>query len=193
MLGVFLEAWVYRVGSPLAPAIIVVLLALEPQFNNILYRSPREFEALGLLPLDWKQVILVKNIAAVILTVLFIVLASGALLYFSPDHVNATHLADAIVYLASIIFPLLHFGNDRSVKHPRRISGLQLEDLVQATWMVINIVLVSIPYYLFATLLSMPYLCLIFALASGWYWYRHSISSTAARLQKEFSVLCQTA
>ena len=33
--GVFLMAWIYPVGSPFLPVIIVVILGLELQFNNI--------------------------------------------------------------------------------------------------------------------------------------------------------------
>ena len=188
--GVFLMAWIYPVGSPFLPVIIVVILGLELQFNNIFFRTPQELEAMSLLPIAWERIVLVKNVATISLTVMCLLLTTLTLLYFSPDVISVESVWDAVCYVSTVLFPLLHFGNEQSVQRPRRESGLLLADVIEATWMAINLFLVSIPAYVFIEGLRMPELCLAYGFLTAFYWYRVSIRKTAVHIGKESAAIC---
>jgi hypothetical protein len=188
--GVFLSAWVYPVASPFLPVALTVFTGLEPQFNNILFRSPREFESLSVFPLSWKRVVLVKNVAAIVLAIVCLVIASMFLLYFSPAVPTGRDFFYAILYVATVIFPLLHLGNVNSARHPRRECGLRTADLFEALWQLVLLGLVSIPFFIFAELLELPLLCLLYSAAAAAFWYRDSIRRTAMLIEREQTALC---
>jgi hypothetical protein len=181
------------VGSPFAPIIVIIVVGLEPQFNNILYRSPNELLALGVFPIPWREVILSKNLASLFLLGSFFILISMNLLYFSPETISAAHVEGATLYLLTVAFPLLHTGNTQSVRRPRRSSGLRLEDLIQAVWMCGSLMLLSIPYYVLSQFPHMRISCLAYCALSGYLWYTFSLKRSAAILSDEFPELCPRA
>src|ERR1044071_26323 len=67
LFGAFMTTWIYPVGSPFAPIVIVVVAGLELQFNNILFRSPTHLEAMSMFPFTWERIVLVKNLATILL------------------------------------------------------------------------------------------------------------------------------
>lgn len=188
--GIFLSAWVYPVASPFVPVVLVVFTALEPQFNNILFRTPREFESMSVYPLSWERVVLIKNAAAITLTSGCLVIGSMIMLYFSPAVPTGRDVLYAVLYVATVLFPLLHLGNVNSVLHPRRESGLRIVDLVEALWQDVALGLVSIPFLLIMGLLDSPILCLAYAAALAASWYYHSTRRTAELIGRHQSTLC---
>ncbi len=190
LFGVFMMAWIYPVASPMAPIVLVVIAALESQFNNIFYRTGNELEAMALFPLSWRRIIFVKNLSTIVLVAGLIVLTSMALLYFSPDEMTLDRWGEGWMYVATIIFPLLHIGNGQSVRRPRRVTGLQIGDLVETLWLMVNLAVVSIPYYLFMHVFHLGILCQVYSVLAGWFWYRHSVKDTARQIEREISALC---
>ena len=186
-------AWIYPVGSPFAPIIVIVVAGLEPQFNNIMFRSPNELQAMGVFPCDWSDLIFAKNLACLCLFGLFLLLASMCLMYFSPETVNAGHLEGAVLYILTVAFPLLHTGNTQSVRRPRKHSGLRLEDLVQAVWMCVNLLILSVPFYVFSMFPLMWVSCPAYCALTGFAWHKFSLRKSAAILSEQFTVLCLTA
>jgi hypothetical protein len=114
MAGIFLMAWIYPVGSPFAPIMMVVFAGLELQFNNILFRTWNEFEAMSLFPISWKHLIYIKNVTTIALVLLAMIILSMTLLFFSPAYITFKEIADALFYMTTVIFPLLHLGNRQS-------------------------------------------------------------------------------
>lgn len=188
--GMFLMAWVYPAASPMAPVVVIVIAALEPQFNNILYRTKNELEAMAVLPLSWERIVLVKNLATILLVIGLIVLAAMALLYFSPDEMTPERWGQTALYIATILFPLLHFGNGQSVKRPRRTCGLLTNDVVEAIWILISLLLVSLPYYVFVNIFKLWIFSAVYAVAAGWFWYAHSVKATARHIEKDVPAIC---
>ena len=192
VIGSFLMAWIFSVGSPFAPIIVLVVTGLEPQFNNIIFRTPNELQALGILSCSWRNVIVAKNVASLIHFGLFLILVSMSLLYFSPEAITGAHAEEAALYIVTVAFPLLHTGNTQSLRRPRRYSGLRLEDLVQAVWMCVNLALLSVPFYVFSNL-PLPWIsCTAYGVLTGILWYKISVRSSSVYLAEHFSDLCLT-
>ncbi|HTK81215.1 MAG TPA: hypothetical protein VL633_02905 [Bacteroidota bacterium] len=191
-LGVFLMSWVYPVASPYAPVLIVLIIGLELQFNNIFYRTENELEALSQFPISWERLILAKNIAAILLALLLFTLLSMFLFFFSPDAISPGHIGDALLYLSTIIFPIIHFGNEQSIQRPRRQSGLLLDDLIAALWMIVSLFLVSIPAFIFMGVVHLPILCLAYSAATVTYWLKVSLPKTAQRIENEYTLICSS-
>jgi hypothetical protein len=175
---------------PLLAAVIVGLAALEPQFNNILYRTPGEFPAMSLLPADQGRIVAAKNIATLILSGLIVPACATVLLFFSRSPAAAGDITDAILFQFSLVFPLLHSGNSRSLQYPRRNTGWQTDDLVEGSGFLLTMAAFSIPYLLLVTAWGQRPLCALYALATAMYWWRRSIPSTATRIDNERVSLC---
>jgi hypothetical protein len=192
IIGVFFIAWVYSVASPFVPVMVVVLCGLELQFNNLLFRTSSEFETYLLFPISWRRVIIMKNLATIALTFLLFIVGSMSLLYFSPATIKFIDVRDAVLYLVTIIFPMLQIGNTQSVRHPRRISGLQINDFIEAIWTLLNVAIVSVPYYVIMKLIEIPFLCLVYGPLTMIIWWRFSIDRTAEQIMKNQFELCST-
>ena len=189
-LGVFLSAWVYPVASPFLPVVVVVFGGLELQFNNIFFRSPNELVALSLFPTTWQGVVLAKNIAAVIVAVFVFVVGSMTFLYFYAGNVTGTQMRDVLLYMATVLFPILHLGNMRSLDFPRRESGFRMDDFIEFLWMLATLGVVSIPYFLLRKVSGGSIICIVYALGGFIYWRKVSIHKTADAIGKEAMTLC---
>jgi hypothetical protein len=189
--AVILSLWPYT-GSPFVSVFLLTFATLEPQFNNIFFRSEREFEALVVLPVDWATVILAKNLATITLTIAVAACAGGVLGYFSPLPMGPGGWREAFLYMLSVIFPLLMLGNLHSVQHPRRKVGLGLGDVAEALLMLLGMAVCSIPFLaLRGTEHPALYLLIYSALSAGlWRW--GSIPRSAAAVRRERIRLCQT-
>jgi hypothetical protein len=166
--------------SPCISAMIVTLSALEFQFNNLLYRSPSELEALTILPVSWKEVILAKNLATITAVLALSIVTTVCLLFFSPRSPDAAQYLDALLFVWTVIFPLLCLGNLRSVEEPRTGGG---SGLILAAGMVLVVCVCAIPYVILRTFAGSPLACVIEGAAGGWFWLRRSIPSTAKAAQ----------
>jgi hypothetical protein len=189
--GVLLSLWPYA-GSPLFPLFLCVLAGLEPQFNNMLFRTPREFEAMSLLPVDWRAVVVAKNAAAVLLLFSTLIPFGAVLAYFSPLPLAPGEIGRGAAYLASIIFPLLVLGNIHSVEHPRRTVGIGPGDIAEALVMILGGAASSLPALLAAgSGIEAPAIALWTALGAI-LWWTWSVPRTAARIVSERTRICQT-
>ena len=74
-LAVVLIVWPY-IGSPFVPVVLAVFAGLESQYNNMLFRSPAEYETLSLFPVSWRHVILAKNLSTLTITVILFAIVS---------------------------------------------------------------------------------------------------------------------
>jgi len=190
--AVFLALWPY-IGSPFTPAFLAVFIGMEPQYNNILYRTPREFESLSLFPLDFSVVVLAKNLATIVLTVVLAPAFSVIIGYFSPTPIGQQEIFPAALYLLSVLFPLLTAGNHRSLHSPRRVTGVSLNDAGEAVVTIVLLAVFSLPFFVFVTLMGTPHWCLLYSAAAGFFWYRNSVRDTARRIHQQRLRLCQTA
>ncbi len=181
-IGVFLTVWTWSVAPPFAGVVWLVCIGLEPRINNIFYESPREPEALSLFPLDWKRVLLIKNGSTALIGICALVLISVVSWYFSPESPGGRDLGDALLYLSTICFPVLSFGNEASLQYPRKDFAAFSAGFFEALWMSLTLLAVSIPYILITELLEIPWLCLPYAAGTAVSWYLRSVSRTAARL-----------
>jgi hypothetical protein len=180
--GVFLAVWSWRVASPFAAATWVVLIALEPRVNNILYHSPVELDALSLLPADWRRIVIVKNLSTAFLAISAMVAVSVVLLYFTPGVMLRDNLRAAALYFATVCFPLLSFGNQASVRYPRpRPEGFP-GGLYETAWMTVTLLAVSVPYFLITDLVELPWLCVPYGAATSAAWYYRSVRRTARQV-----------
>ena len=188
--AVFLSLWPYA-ASPLYPMFLCVFAGLEPQFNNILYRTPREFDAMSLLPVDWRVVVAAKNAAAVVTLVGTMIPCTAVLAYFSPLPLAARDLAAGFIHVLSMVFPLLILGNLHSVEHPRRIVGVGPGDIAEAVLMILGVAAASIPFLLAAGT-DLPLLWTgLWTLAGALVWWTWSIPRTAARIVNERTTICR--
>jgi hypothetical protein len=175
---------------PLLAAVVICLAALEPQFNTILYRTPGEFRAMSLLPADQQTVVAAKNIATMILACALIPGCATVLQFFSAASASAADAGNAAVYALTLIFALLHSGNRRSLQYPRPVSGWQTDDLMEGIGFLLTSAVFSIPYLVLMTAMHLPFLCLLYAAGTAWYWWKHSIPSTATRIDQQRITLC---
>jgi hypothetical protein len=192
IMGVCFVPWVHPDVTPFLPVMFVVFCGLELQYDNLLFRSKKDFEAYLMFPINWEKVILAKNIATIVLTIIIFILASMSLLYFSPATITLVDIGDALLYLMTVIFVLLQYGNLQSVRSPRRVSGLQVNDLIEAIWMLINLLIFSLPYYFFVKLIELPALCVVYSAATAYFWRRNSITKTAEYIKNNHFDLCKT-
>jgi hypothetical protein len=187
--AVWLALWEHM-PSPFIPIIAVLFVGLEPQYCNIMFRTPNEFEALSVMPVHWKHIVLAKNLSTVLITLLCLPIVSILVLYFSPDIVPAEHFWKTGLYLVSVIFPLLHTGNLQSLAHPRRHLGWRMDDLAGGILVTAFLAVFSLPYLLLVEAAGVPLLCLLYGGAAGYFWFRHSLKETARRITQPANALC---
>lgn len=178
--------------SPLVVVFLAVFAILELQFNNILFRSPHELEALSMFPISWRRVVLVKNLATIVLTGIVTVIVSMTVLYFSPKQFEGRLIHEALMYASTMIFPLLHVGNTESLRSPRKSTGWRMDDLVQAAGMLLFVLVLSLPYIMFTVIVRLPILNVFYATGMAWYWYKYSLPNIALKIEQQKTRLCTT-
>lgn len=176
--------------SPFIPIFALLFIGLESQYCNIFFRTPNEFEALSVMPVSWREIILAKNLANMLITLLCLPMATVLVVYFSPDSVSAGHFLKAGLYLVSVIFPLLHAGNLQSWVHPRRRVGWRMDDLAGGVLMGIFTAVFSLPYLLLVEAAGAPLFCVLYSLVAGYFWFSRSLNETARRVTQRPSSLC---
>lgn len=189
--GVALTVWLHGIAPLFAAAALTIFPAVELQFNNILYRSPKELEALGICPVPWTLVVRAKNLAAITIVVCIFVPVAIVLAYFSPSIAGWKDIGDLTCYLPTVLFPMLYIGNIQSLQNPRRNSGWQYEDLAEILWMTVTLALVSMPYMLLRSMNYGIVPILLYGFAWGWLWWNRSIPSTAAMIEKRFTEIIE--
>jgi hypothetical protein len=189
MAGVFLVLWPHFT-SPFVSVMIVLFAGLEPQFNNILFRTPLEFEALTILPIEWHRVVKAKNLATMFLVVIMFPIVAATVLYFSPLPTSLERASEAALYILTVIFPFIHIGNVRSVQHPRRESGWQIDDVAGIVELLISMAILSIPFLIIVEGMETPALCIVYCIATMVFWRRYSIRKTVELIESRKTEIC---
>lgn len=185
-LSILIAVWEYS-GSSLVPAIASALVLLEPRFNNFLFTSPAEGEALSLFPSRWRAIIAAKNLSTTLLFILLVLLLAVPIGFFGTP-VSGREWSGGMLYTLTVLFPLLSLGNLQSLQHPRRSIGWSLGDLADAILLLLTAGIASIPYAVIAMLDLPPLWCLLYAAAGAWIWWRFSLARSE-RLLREGTVL----
>jgi len=189
LAGVMLVLWPYF-SSPFAAVFVVLFAGLEPQFANIFFHTPHELESLSFLPMDWHRIVKAKDLSTILVLFIMLPIVCATLLYFSPSPLSLDQAEAAALYLFTILFPLIHIGNMRSVQHPRRKTGWQTDDLAGSVELLISMGILSIPYLVFDEAMEMPALCIVYAVATMVFWWRYSIRKTAELLDSRKIEIC---
>ncbi len=185
-LSILIAVWQYS-GSSLVPAFASALVMLEPRFNNFLFTSPAEGEALSLFPSRWRAIVAAKNLSTAVLFILLVPLLAIPIGFFGAP-ISAEEWSGGMLYTLTVLFPLLYLGNLQSLQHPRRSVGWSLGDLADALLLVLTAGIASIPYAVFTTLEVPELWCLLYAAAGAWFWWRFSLARSE-RLLREGTVL----
>lgn len=169
---------------------LLVVLGLENVYTNIFYRVPNEMDAFAVLPLSVRQLILAKNIAAVIITLPTLLVVGIIILYFALSAPSLDQLCHTMLYVVTSIFVLLHCGNRLSLWYPRREVRLNFDVLTHLVFQMMAVAVSSIPYLILNGVLDSDVLCLAFAITTGMWWYFYSIPWTAKMfLEKRYQIL----
>jgi hypothetical protein len=166
----------------LSAATVVVLVAfgvLDHQFNASLSRSRTEWDALLLLPVSWKTIILAKNIASLAAWIALAGVISTVILYFTPRFPSPDEIAHALLTAWTLLFPLLIVGNLRSIQEPRKEEISPAREVLLAAGMFLFAVLCTIPYVLLTTLGESEGLSIAYGAAAAIVWWRWSVPHTA--------------
>jgi len=175
---------VQRGDLPALIAVVIVSLGtLDSQFNNVLYRSPGELDALTLYPLDWEGLIVARNLATVSAAVVTTGVMSMSVMYFSPQRAGLPEVLEMATYFSTVLFPLLIIGNLRSVQEPRPSMGTTRDHIVQGTGMVLLTLVLSLPYIVFHNLVQSSIASVVYGALGAFAWWRYSVPHTASLSQ----------
>jgi hypothetical protein len=179
----FAALWPY-IGSPLIPAVAVVLLTLEPRFNNYLFLAPQEGEALRLFPCRWESVVAANNLAVSAEALVLFALSGLVVGYAAPEPISLASWGLGFLYLLTILPLLLHFGNLQTRQHPRREVGWTLGDLAEGLLFLLFAALSSVPFAIFLESRATVLFSLLYAGAGAFFWWKVSLP-LASRSLKE--------
>jgi hypothetical protein len=178
------------VARSLACSVVLVFLGLENVYTNIFYRVPNEMDAFAVLPLSVRQLILAKNIAAVIITLPTLLVVGIIILYFALSAPSLDQLCHTMLYVVTSIFLLLHCGNRLSLWYPRREVRLDFDVLTHLVFQLMAVAVSSIPYIILHGVFGSDVLCLAFAVGSGIWWYFFSVPWAAKMFaEKRYHIL----
>ena len=85
---------------------------------------------------------------------------------------------------------MLQIGNRSSFLNPRRYTGFQMMDVIEAFWSILTLAMVSIPYFVFMKFMESSILCFLYGLATAIIWYHVSVRKAAERIAGESAELC---
>ena len=192
LLGILLVVR-YDINSPFIPIFISLFGVVEAQYNNILFRSRNELEALSQFSMNWRSVVFVKNVATITLSLFLACIVSVVLLYFSPRLPSVGEVGRAALYFLTVVFPLLHLGNLRSVHDPRREPGWNFGDIAESLWMPAFAAIFSIPFVVFSIAFNLDVISAIYAVVVFVFWLRKSVPTTAQSIELELGAICERA
>ncbi len=171
-------------------SVVLVFLGLENIYTNIFYRVPNEMDAFAVLPLSIRQLILAKNITAIIVTLPALLVVSVIILYLSLEMPSLDQLYHSLLCVITSIFLLLHCGNRLSLWYPRREVRLNFDVLTHLVFQMMAVAVSSIPYLVLNAVLDSKVLCVAFAVGSGIWWYFFSVPWAAKMFaEKRYHIL----
>ena len=189
ILGVLLSVTRSEI-PPLIRIALIAFIGMEKQFNNLLFIAPHEFEALTLLPVGWRGIVLAKNIATLCSTALLACLLAMPMLYFSPVPLTSADVVGAVQFGLALAFPLLLSGNIASIQSPRKGREAMSDPFISLVGMLLFVVVFSIPVALLMTFVQTPLVTVLYVGGAGMYWYRVSVPRTANRITQQRFRLC---
>jgi hypothetical protein len=191
-LGAALAAlWPYT-GSPFLPLLAALLFGLEPAFANVLFRSARDLEAIALLPVEWEELLLARNCATALGAIILFAVLVSILVYLAPQPPEPAGAADAFLWLGTMLFPLLHIGNELSVREPRRRSGWTFDDVARALVFLMTGAVVAGIHPLLTVVSGSAIPSILFLGASAAYWKFRSVPAAAERIRVSMEDLVMT-
>jgi hypothetical protein len=155
---------------------------MAPLFTNALGRFDGELAALTVLPPAWEEVLLAKNLAAGLLTLVAGSAATISVWTFCVDPPDGSALAHCALFWMALLFPMLIAGNLWSVLEHRTPGGA-LETLADGGAFLITAGVLAIPYGLFVSAAAMPILCLPYTACCAAIWRWWSIPHAAGLLR----------
>ncbi len=170
--------------------VMVLYMGLENLFNNIFGRSDSEILSFFLLPVDIRQIILVKNLNIIILLgLIFTPLLTGFYLFWD---ITSSYIFNIVRYFLSTIFLLVISGNIISVLIP---SGKNHKERLSPSYLFLSgmtLMVISIPYWIINILLDNKLYFILLFIATGICWYYFSINFTAKLIQNRKSKIMGT-
>jgi hypothetical protein len=176
--------------APLTAAVIIALLALEPRFDNVLYRTPNDRAAMGILPVPAHTIVAARNLATLVIALAVAAICGPVMLFFSRTPLDGAQVLDALLLFGSLVFTLLHTGNGRSLQFPRRRSGWRMDDLMEGTGFLITLAVLAFPYLLLVAAFEQRLVCVLYIALTALHWWRRSIARTAARIDRNEVTAC---
>jgi len=192
LLVPFLSLWPYF-ASPLLPALSATFACMEPYYLNMWYLWPGQFEGFALRPISWRRVIAVKNLAALVLTLILFWVFAAITFYFHTGRIAPNDLGDATLACVVAGMTLSIFGNNYSIVSPRGRMGWTLTDLAASVLAMLvggmSLIPVVVVSYLIGSWEAYGILITLAALLwAGW-----SLPSTAARIANNIPELWMNA
>lgn len=161
--------------------IMVLYMGLENLYNNIFGRADSEILSYFLLPVDIRQIILVKNLNIIILLgLIFIPLLTGFYLFWD---ITSSYILNIVCYFLSTIFLLVISGNIISALIP---SGKNHKERLSFPYMFlagVTLMVISIPYWIINLLFDNKLYFIPLFVVTGICWYYFSINFTAKLIQ----------
>jgi hypothetical protein len=194
LLGIaapLLSLWPY-IGSPYVPSFAAAFLVLEPLYNTMLFIWPNQLTGYAVLPVRWESYLRAKGIAAVLITLAVAALFVTATAYMQPAPPTAHELAGCLLYLLSVMFPLLSVGTVVSRQQPRPATGIGLEDIAAGLVMLFLLGVASLPYVLVHAVPWGSYLLIAYTILAAIIWWFSMLPWSARHIQEEIPELWHT-
>jgi hypothetical protein len=189
LLAAFVALWPH-LPTWFTPVLMGVYIILEPSFNNILFRSPREFEGLAVAPVRWSTVVISKNCGSMILAVIVLFALSVPTAYMLPDPLTVSQLGEALELFLATLPAMLITGNLRSVQTPRRYAGTSLGDAAEAVITLVILGVATLPFLLLREISATWWAWLMYIAVTAALWLLHSVPATARAIQNHSTRLC---
>jgi hypothetical protein len=181
--SIALSLWPH-VGSLFLPAVLGTLLMTARRITNTLFHQEQEFLQLQVLAVNWTRVVVTKNLATMMVWLGTCTVLCVPNMYFAVQPPGSADVAGFGLYTATIIFPLLIFGNSRSIESPQRSASSGFPELAGSVLALIALAIVSVPYLVLSALDAPWFLATLYAVATAVLWRRGSVPRTAGYIQQ---------
>ncbi len=181
-ISVAFSLWPH-VESVFVPAVISTLLVTARRVTNTLFHQEQEFLLLQVLGVNWTRVIVTKNLATLVMWLGTCTLFSIPNMYFAVNPPGPADVAGLGLYTATVAFPMLIFGNSRSLESPQRSVTGGFPELAGAGLALVALGIASIPYLLLSALEAPWFLAVLYAAGTGVLWRKCSVPRTAGQIR----------
>jgi hypothetical protein len=182
ILAVPLSLW-NQFSAPLAAVLILVVPLIEREYNRPFSLSPTELSAYELFPVDWKTVMVAKNVSAVLATLIMCGLGAVVIVYFAPAMAWTDQVTHTALALGSLIFPLLIFGN---LRHPSEMilgSATAVDHLVDIVLQGLFMAVFAVPFLVLGVAMHSSIAVMIYIAVTAFVWWQYSLPRAVAAIQ----------